>query len=428
MLALPRIAAVQNGLGASNRAPQPGKPGGAANNPFVKMLAGLGAGKAARAASPNAPAPRGATEARELRAEARKSAAGRSALGADAADAAASGAVAQTAQTAQTVRRPAVPAENNAKANSSQDAALRTGKTVARPDTANKAKAHADGAEAATVAGSSRAAAMAAAEKAAQVRPQAGNPGSSSRIGGEDSGMETLGSRTENGRDGTRLTVVDMRLKAAKDVSARQGAGKPRSGEEPQTEATKSESSRPDADASFAGRLVARTGGEADPAAAPVRETAAAPRSFTESLATRLRDGAADIVRSAQIVLQNGDSGIIRLRLEPETLGGVKIELKMTEKQISGKIVVESDIAGEAFRSSLNALKDAFAEAGFETTSIEVEVRNGMASGTDGGNANGSGAEGGNEGPYWSRSLRELEAAVPQLASAGRDGRLDVIV
>ena len=68
------------------------------------------------------------------------------------------------------------------------------------------------------------------------------------------------------------------------------------------------------------------------------------------------------------MVLRNGDAGLIRLRLEPESLGGVKIELKMTEKQISGKIIVESDIAGEAFRSSIDALKDAFAESGFETT------------------------------------------------------------
>jgi flagellar hook-length control protein FliK len=157
------------------------------------------------------------------------------------------------------------------------------------------------------------------------------------------------------------------------------------------------------------------------------RETpAASNQTFADALASRLQTGASDIVRSAQIVLQHGDSGIIRLRLDPDSLGGVKIELKMTEKQISGKIIVESDIAGEAFRSSLDALKDAFAESGFETTALEVEVRNDMASGTE--NGNGNGERGDNDGPYWSRSLRELDAAVPVLASAGRDGLLDVLV
>jgi flagellar hook-length control protein FliK len=161
---------------------------------------------------------------------------------------------------------------------------------------------------------------------------------------------------------------------------------------------------------------------ETDSPAQLAKESPAPARTFTESLATRLRDGAADIVRSAQVVLRDGDAGIIRLRLEPESLGGVKIELKMAEKQISGKIVVESDIAGEAFRASLDALRDAFAESGFETTSLEVEVRNGMASGSGGGE-NGAG---GDDGPYWSRSLRELDAAVPALASAGRDGLVDM--
>jgi len=148
---------------------------------------------------------------------------------------------------------------------------------------------------------------------------------------------------------------------------------------------------------------------------------------MSESLASRLRDGAADIVRSAQIVLRDGNSGLIRLRLEPESLGGVKIELKMTEKQISGKIVVESDIAGEAFRSSLDALKDAFAESGFETTSLEVEVRNGMAYGAEAGN-HGTDGTANDGGPYWSESLRQLDDAVPTVISRSRDGLLDFLV
>jgi len=135
------------------------------------------------------------------------------------------------------------------------------------------------------------------------------------------------------------------------------------------------------------------------------------------------------MVRSAQVVLKNGDVGLIRMRLEPETLGGVKIELKMAEKQISGRIIVESDIAGEAFRSSIDALKDAFAESGFDVRSLEVEVRNGMASGagTDGRSAD-DGSSGSGDGPYRSRSLRELDAAVPTVSRSGRDGLLNVLV
>jgi flagellar hook-length control protein FliK len=219
-----------------------------------------------------------------------------------------------------------------------------------------------------------------------------------------------------------------MRLKAAKEGAGKQGSGQSSElpGESASSEAAKGELalSRDQGNPSaLAGRAVPGTQGDYDIAAA--KDVQAPQHSLSESLAARLRDGAADIVRSAQVFLKEGDSGVIRLRLEPESLGGVKIELKMTEKQISGKIVVESDIAGEAFRSSLDALKDAFAESGFETTALEVEVRNGMASGS-GGERGGAGEDDG--GPYWSRSLRELEAAVPPAAQTARDGVLNVIV
>lgn len=241
--------------------------------------------------------------------------------------------------------------------------------------------------------------------------------------------IETIGSGTETRPNGTKVSVVDLRLKAAKkqsepDRGDGQGGKKPASGDTV-TEAA------PDHGMINAGD---RIGSGFAPGSAPSTDQApkaqaATHGSFAESLAARLRDGAADIVRSAQVVLRNGDVGLIRMRLEPETLGGVKIELKMAEKQISGRIIVESDVAGEAFRSSLDALKDAFAESGFDVRSLEVEVRNSMASGTggDGRDADRGASETG-DGPYWSRSLRELDAAVPMVSRSGRDGLLNVLV
>ncbi len=256
-----------------------------------------------------------------------------------------------------------------------------------------------------------------------------------SKSGGKNSGIETVGTHSERGEGGKRLSVVDMRLKARTEQAMRQSSGRnganaSGSASDGSGEAVKHEATiaRNDSDGSaFAGRLGSHLDAPVDSSLPQVKDGAPAqPQSLAENLATRLRDGAADIVRSAQIVLRDGDSGLIRLRLEPESLGGVKIELKMTEKQISGKIVVQSDIAGEAFRSSLDALKDAFAECGFETTALEVEVRNGLASGAEGNDGDRSGSDG--DGPYWSRSLREFEAAVPMVASAGRDGLVNVVV
>ena len=247
----------------------------------------------------------------------------------------------------------------------------------------------------------------------------------------ENSGLENLGTVTEKGKDGARIVVMDMRLKAGAEAVSRRDAAKPRSGAQQRDDGSTSDVSKQertfDATRSTGNLTSSSSNIPAQPDLSAPEVPASSQKSMSESLATRLRDGATDIVRSAQIVLRDGDSGLIRLRLEPESLGGVKIELKMTEKQISGKIVVESDIAGEAFRSSLDALKDAFAESGFETTSLEVEVRNGMAYGPEAGN-HGADGESGEGAPYWSESLKKLDEAVPTMISRSRDGLLDFLV
>ena len=87
-----------------------------------------------------------------------------------------------------------------------------------------------------------------------------------------------------------------------------------------------------------------------------VRPGPARPPSRTRSRRASTSSITATSSKAAQIVLKDGDAGLIRLRLEPETLGGVKIELKLTEKHISGTIVVESDEAKSAFEGNMNAL------------------------------------------------------------------------
>jgi flagellar hook-length control protein FliK len=140
------------------------------------------------------------------------------------------------------------------------------------------------------------------------------------------------------------------------------------------------------------------------------RAEAAPARSFASVLADKLGSGwNDDIVRSAHIVLRDGDSGTIRLRLHPESLGGVKIELKLADNGISGKIIVESDEARNAFEKNMAQLQDAFTQGGFESAKLEVQVGSG-----------GSGAADGQaqqaEGPFWSRrhGIESFARAVPE--------------
>lgn len=213
----------------------------------------------------------------------------------------------------------------------------------------------------------------------------------------DDGAVRGEGRRRETKRGDLKYSVIDLRMAAPKEEPAGPEGG------------ARADSGRVEAAGLFAERGSSRESaapGEAKAAAEPPGGS-----SFKEALAQRLEAGTGELVRAAQLVLKDGDLGLIRLRLEPESLGGVKIELKLAEKQISGRIVVESDLAAEAFRSGLDALRDAFAEAGFDARALDVEVRGDL-----GGQAGQGGereAGDGERGPYWSARLRELDAAVP---------------
>ena len=150
--------------------------------------------------------------------------------------------------------------------------------------------------------------------------------------------------------------------------------------------------------------------GEGKPGAEAGRAEAAPSRSFASVLADKLGSGwNDDIVKSAHIVLRDGDSGTIRLRLHPESLGGVKIELKLADNGISGKIIVESDEARNAFEKNMAQLQDAFTQGGFESARLEVEVGSGGS-----GAANGQAQQA--DGPFWStrHGVESFARAVPE--------------
>jgi len=144
--------------------------------------------------------------------------------------------------------------------------------------------------------------------------------------------------------------------------------------------------------------------------------TQAAPgRDFSSVLAEQLKAGwNNDIVQNAHLILKDGDQGTIRLRLHPDSLGSVKIELQLSDNNISGKIIVESQEAKSAFERNMAQLQDAFKQGGFESARLEVQVGSGNS-----GAAGGKGQDG--PVPYWSerRGLDSLAAAVPELGQEG---------
>jgi flagellar hook-length control protein FliK len=81
-----------------------------------------------------------------------------------------------------------------------------------------------------------------------------------------------------------------------------------------------------------------------------------------------------DIVRHASMALHDGGEGVIKLALKPDSLGNVKIHLKMSENKITGHIVVESEEALNAFRKEITSLEQAFRDSGFTNAQLDLSL------------------------------------------------------
>ena len=84
------------------------------------------------------------------------------------------------------------------------------------------------------------------------------------------------------------------------------------------------------------------------------------------SLRSQIQNSAPDFVKAANIVLNENGRGTINMILKPESLGNVKVNLQITDKIITGHISVASKEAFEAFRESIQNLKEAFEAEGYD--------------------------------------------------------------
>ena len=93
---------------------------------------------------------------------------------------------------------------------------------------------------------------------------------------------------------------------------------------------------------------------------------------FQAMLQNQIQENADSFVKAGNIVLKDNNVGEIKLILHPEQLGNVKIDLQVKDNNISGRIIVQSQEAFEAFRQSVESLKQAFVSSGFETAGFDL--------------------------------------------------------
>ena len=82
-----------------------------------------------------------------------------------------------------------------------------------------------------------------------------------------------------------------------------------------------------------------------------------------------------EVVKYSGIILKDGGAGELRLVLKPEELGNVRINLRLNNNHIEGRIIVENNTVKEIFESSLQSLSNGFKDEGYETASLEVFVK-----------------------------------------------------
>jgi flagellar hook-length control protein FliK len=144
---------------------------------------------------------------------------------------------------------------------------------------------------------------------------------------------------------------------------------------------------------------------------APAPAAAAAQSVRTQSLPQRFQDRfVPEVVKQTGIILKDGGAGEIRLVLKPENLGSVRIRLSLSESSLEGRIVVDNNSVKDLVESSLDNLKNALRQEGFQTASLEVSV--GHRRSWEGAAQNQGEMEAQLSGS-WNSSSGEFEKAIP---------------
>ncbi len=216
-------------------------------------------------------------------------------------------------------------------------------------------------------------------------------------------GEAKLGKITGHEGKRAKIVVLDLRTERAEAEQFREGStGEKAAVARSDGKAGSAEGLEKDFSVLFRGNYAQRVPAPAAEAAQSVRSQGL-PQRFQERFVP-------EVVKQTGIILKDGGAGEIRLVLKPENLGSVRIRLSLSESSLEGRIVVDNNSVKELVESSLDSLRNALRQEGFQTASLEVSV--GHRRSGDGAAQN----QGEMETPLsdsWSSGSEEFEKAIP---------------
>ena len=175
---------------------------------------------------------------------------------------------------------------------------------------------------------------------------------------------------------GAKIAVHDMRTKKPAD------SGLPAEKIVPKADGAETKADVPARDeggaaAEMALELSSQGAAEQNITSSSAQTAGANGSTFQAMLSNAVQANAPEIVKMGNMVLKDNNSGSINLILKPESLGSVKISLSLSDKLVSGQITVASKEAMDAFRESIDSIRQAFTESGFETGSFDLSFSQG---------------------------------------------------
>ena len=109
-------------------------------------------------------------------------------------------------------------------------------------------------------------------------------------------------------------------------------------------------------------------------------KTVAAPETPERPARTTLPDLAKTAVRSVRYMARNGEHRMT-LRLIPESLGEIHIEVLSTKEALSVKLVAESVVVRDAMESQAHLLRDSLSQEGLDVRNISISEESGSGRG-----------------------------------------------